>query len=73
MLHLAFYISHSLNTKGHAGSEKNILKLYSTFTVQMHQFGLIIMQRLYKMSVKKPYPHQIKRQKHKILKDKLYT
>ena len=31
MILIAFNISHTQNTKGHSGSEKNILKLYTKF------------------------------------------
>ena len=40
MILLAFPISNSLNTKGHAGSEKKQNQtLFKNFTFQMHQFG----------------------------------
>ena len=40
MIHLVFHISHYLNTKGHAGSEKHTRVSSKTFTFQMNQFEL---------------------------------
>ena len=39
MLLLAFHISHSLNAKGHAGSEKIYSNFIKIFTFQMLRFG----------------------------------
>ena len=40
MILLVFHILHNLNTKGHAGSEKQTRISSKTFTFQMHQFEL---------------------------------
>ena len=37
---IAFKISHTQNTKGHSGWEKQIQKLHKISTFQMPQFGL---------------------------------
>ena len=56
MILIAFHISHSLNTKRHAGSEKTYSKNLRSKCTNLDQS---IMKRLHNIPTKKTYPHLI--------------
>ena len=57
MILVAFNISLTKNTKGHSGSEKNILEFYTKLLLSKRpHLDKSIMQRLYNMSIKQTSP-----------------
>ena len=60
MILLAFHISHSLNTKGHAGSEKTYSNLIQNFYIPKAPIWIkVLCNDCITCQLNKPYPYQI--------------
>ena len=73
MMLIAFNTSHTLNTKGHSGSEKTYSNFIQHFNFPNEPIWIkVICNDFTICQLNKPYPNLNESQKNKILKDKVF-
>ena len=73
MILIAFNITHTQNSKGHSGSEKNIFKFYTIFFPNAPIWIKVLCNDCIICQPNKPYPDQKQIAQNQDLKEKVYT